>query len=281
MSSNKDKFSIINGLLITCHVIVSNFILFISIVEAQSPDLQIKAELSGQSIIEQQRKMNEGYQDQILQGQMIVYGPNQEKRAVREFKFWQLEERNHEGSKALIKILQPADLAGTGLLSFQNKDRADDQWVYLSAFKKTSRISGSTKSRPFLGTEFSNEDFLPPDINKYTYNFIRSEPCYENVSCFIVEWIPQFTDTGYSKTLHWIRSDNYQDIKIQFFNLKGILEKEAFFEDYRLVNKKYWRAYRVKMVHMTSRNETHMVIQGMRLQVRLENTDFTQRVLER
>jgi len=216
---------------------------------------------------------------------MTLIGANGEK-TERVFESKRFEKTGTDGEKSLIKFIQPADIQGTGLLSYQNKKTDDDQWLYLPSMKKTKRISGSGKSGSFVGSEFSFEDLIPPDIDKYTYQYLRSEPCGD-VNCFVITIIPQTSDSAYSKTISWIRSDNYCNVKSEFYDKKDRLLKTATFEDYRLINnvdkvdKKYWRAFRLVMKNGLTNKETNFLVENLKIGSGLTSTDFTQRALER
>ena len=66
-----------------------------------------------------------------------------------------------EGDKSIIVFLSPADVKGTGLLTYERLDREDDQWLYLPALRRIKRIASKNKSGSFMGSEFAYEDISP------------------------------------------------------------------------------------------------------------------------
>ena len=50
-------------------------------------------------------------------------------------------------TKSIMFFQEPADVKGTGFLTwdYNDEDRDDDRWLYLPAMKKTRRISGSSQ----------------------------------------------------------------------------------------------------------------------------------------
>lgn len=230
-------------------------------------------------IITTQQEMDKGFHDETIMGHMTLLGANGEK-TERVFESKHFEKTATDGEKSLIKFIQPADIQGTGLLSYQNKKADDDQWLYLPSMKKTKRISGSGKSGSFVGSEFSFEDLIPPDIDKYVYEYLRDEPCGDAV-CFVVQSTPATAESGYAKTISWIRHDNYRNVKIDFYDKKNRLLKTLSLEDYRLINNKYWRAFRLVMKNGLTGKETDFLVENLKIGSGLTSTDFTQRALER
>ena len=260
-------------------ILLSILILFSTPTHAQTPDSSIAITPTGYDIIKKQQDLDLGFHDETMMGQMTLHSANGEK-TERVFESKRFEKQTGIGEKSLIKFMKPADIQGTGLLSYQNKKADDDQWLYLPSMKKTKRISGSGKSGSFVGSEFSFEDLIPPDIDKYTYQYLKSESCGDT-TCYVVSSTPQTSDSGYSKTISWIRIDNYRVVKAEFYDKKDRLLKTATFEDYRLINDKYWRTFRLIMKNQITGKETDFLVENLRINAGLTTTDFTQRALER
>ena len=275
------------------------FFLFATNAHAQSP--------TGYDIMQEQERRNTGYHDEKSIARMFVIGSHGEK-TEREFEFRKLEKSGAEGdgfavpggAKSLIKFIKPADIQRTGLLSFQNKTRDDDQWLFLPAMGKTKRISGTGKSGSFVGSEFSYEDLIPLNIDKYAYQFLKIEPCPlplapsldpdrgpfrggrgEGGGCFVVESRPKFSDSGYAKTISWIRTDHYQTVKVDFYDLKERLLKTAVFENHQLYNEKFWRPLKISMQNHQNNKQTELMTSQLGLNNGLKTSDFTQMALER
>ena len=71
---------------------------------------------------------------------------------------------------------EPRDVKGTALLIHAHRESADDQWLYLPALKRVKRISSSNQSGSFMGSEFAYEDMSSPEVEKFTYMYLRDEP---------------------------------------------------------------------------------------------------------
>ena len=82
-----------------------------------------------------------------------------------------------EGRKQLMFFQQPADVAGTGLLSidYDQGSKEDDQWLYLPSLKKSTRISSGEKSGSFMGTDLTYADMTKTDPNDFVYRIKKQK----------------------------------------------------------------------------------------------------------
>lgn len=234
---------------------------------------------NGYDIIKKQKTLDEGFHDESLKGSMLLIGAHGEK-TEREFETKILEKKGNSGEKSIIRFLKPADIQGTALLSVQNKNRDDDQWLYLPGLKKTKRIIGTGKNGSFVGSEFSFEDLIPLDIDKYAYEYLKTEGCGGH-NCFVVESRPKTADSGYSKTVVWIRTDIYKTVKANFYDKKERHQKTALFEDIRRINSRWWRPFSLSVQNHLNRKKTELTLKNVVLNAGLSDADFSQRALER
>lgn len=235
--------------------------------------------LTGYDIIKKQVDQNAGFHDEKARGKMFMISAKGG-QTVRAFEYKQLEKTTTEGNKAMIKIIEPPDLKGTGLLSYSNVGRDDDQWLYLPALKKTKRITGSAKSGRFIGSDFSYEDLSPREIDDFDYKLLREEPCGES-SCYVVEITSKKGDWSYSKLVNWIRPDNFQNQRSDIYDKNGMLSKQATFDQYQQITGKYWRAYQITMKDLSKSRETKLVFEEIQIRSGLNSSDFSKNVLER
>ncbi|MDE0884716.1 MAG: outer membrane lipoprotein-sorting protein [Myxococcota bacterium] len=126
---------------------------------------------------------------------------------------------------SLIFFLSPADVKNTGFLNhdYDDADHDDDQWLYLPALKKTKRIAGGDKSGSFMGSDFSYADMSSPPLDRYTYTLMK-ETEVDGIPVWQVEAVPnakQSKQTGYTKSIHFVRKDNYVVIRSVSWLKKG------------------------------------------------------------
>lgn len=233
---------------------------------------------NGKDIFQKQKDMDKGYHDDSSTGKMAIVSSSGQ-QTIREFTYSSLEETGSEGQKSMIKITAPSDMAGIGLLSYQNIGREDDQWLYMPAMKKTKRISGSSQSGNFLGSDITYEDLSPWAIDDYDFKFVKSEACGD-ATCSVVEMTPK-KESQYSKNVAWVRMDNYRTTKMDLFDKKGNHFKTVLFENYQKINGKYWKPYKITMKDLSKNRYTTMDFSKIEVGKGLKAADFTTNVLER
>jgi hypothetical protein len=163
-----------------------------------------------------------------------------------------------DGDKLLVIFDTPRDVKGTAFLSFAHKVDADDQWLYLPALKRVKRISTSNKSGPFMGSEFACEDLISPEVEKYTYKYLKDE-ALNGVDCFVCERYPVDPRSGYSKQIAWVDKGKYIAHQIEFYDKKGDTMKTLHWIGYQQYEGKHWRADKMHMVNHQSGKETEII----------------------
>ena len=101
----------------------------------------------------------------------------------------QVLEVSDDGDKSLFVFDEPRDVQGTAFLIYAHREDADDQWLYLPALKRVKRISSANRSGSFMGSEFAYEDMTAQEVEKFTYRYLRDEPCGDS-TCTVTERFP-------------------------------------------------------------------------------------------
>ncbi|WP_020591725.1 outer membrane lipoprotein-sorting protein [Kiloniella laminariae] len=184
------------------------------------------------------------------------------------------------GDKSLTIFDEPRDVKGTAFLSFAKTFDPDDQWLYLPALKRVKRISSKNKSGPFVGSEFAYEDLSAQELKKYTYTWLRDEACGE-LQCAVVEQIPVYEDSGYTRMVTWYDLSEYRQQKIDYYDRKNELLKTLNFGDYRQYLDKYWRSHDMFMVNHQTGKKTRLVFEKIEFQTGLQESDLTKNSLKR
>jgi outer membrane lipoprotein-sorting protein len=132
--------------------------------------------------------------------------------------------------KTLMHFVEPADVKGTGFLTFEytQTDKDNDMWLYMPALRKTRRIVSSEKTKSFMGSEFTNSDITAPKFDDFTYASLPDEKIAE-VDCWKIECKPAnptvAEDNGYSKKISWVGKSDYIMRKTEFYDQEGKLLK--------------------------------------------------------
>ena len=202
-------------------------------------------------------------------------------KATRTLEIATLEKPDEEvGDKSLVLFDTPRDIEGTALLSHARILDPDNQWLYLPALKRVKRIASSNKSGPFVGSEFAFEDFTSLELNKFDYRHLGTEEIF-GLAHDVVERLPRYQNSGYSKQIAWIDQDVFQIRKVEFFDRRGDLLKVLTLTDYRQYDNGVWRAHRLSMENLQTRKQTDLIYQEYAFGQGLSVRDFVKGRLSR
>ncbi|MBN1130112.1 MAG: outer membrane lipoprotein-sorting protein [Chitinispirillaceae bacterium] len=164
---------------------------------------------------------------------------------VRKFSSAQKTDASKKVTKTVMRFLEPADVKGTGFLTFDYEDKDDDLWLYMPALRKVRRIVSGEKTKSFMGSEFTNADITRPSMANYTYRMLGSESL-GNVECWKIEMVPAKKEISdacrYSRKIGWIGKTDYTTRKTEFYDQEGRLQKVMITGKVKLLdekNKKY------------------------------------------
>lgn len=234
----------------------------------------------GLVIAEELDRRDLGWGDSEVAMKMILTNRNGES-STRELRFKSLEvQTSGLGDESLTIFDYPRDIKGTAFLSHTKIIEPDDQWLYLPALKRVKRISSANKSGPFVGSEFAYEDLLSQEVAKYTYNWLRDERCGE-LECFVVERIPVYENSGYTRTIVWVDKDEYRPMRIEFYDRKNAHLKTLVYADYRRYLGQYWRAHTLQMDNHQTGKSTTLTFDDYAFQIGLNEADFRSTRLKR
>ena len=184
-------------------------------------------------------------------------------------------EEAQEPHKTLGIFLQPADVRGTVMLTHEKSYESDEQWLYLPAFKRTKKINAANKSGSFLGTEFSWEDLSTSELTKYRYKYLRDDG-----AAWVVEREPVYKFSGYSRELTWVNKDNYQTVKIEYYDRKSELLKTLALGDWEKYLDRYWRPLRMEMINHINHKKTVITLTRYKMDAGLDKKMFSSLALD-
>lgn len=179
-------------------------------------------DLSGKDVMRLVDDRNDG-DDKKSQTTMTLINKNGKKR-VRSMLAYSKD--YGKDSKGIFYFQKPADVKGTGFLtwSYDDVSKDDDRWLYLPALKKSRRISGSSKNNYFMGSDLTYDDMGGRSVDEDVHTLIGEESI-DNKPCFVVESVPKKSDEMYSKIVSYVDKGSYIVIKAQFFDRQKKLLK--------------------------------------------------------
>ena len=185
-----------------------------------------------------------------------------------------------DGDKSLSIFDEPTDVKGTKMLTYSHGLEPDDQWLYLPALKKVKRISSRNKSGPFMGSTYAFEDLGSQEVEKYTYRYLRDEPCGE-MNCYVIERYPAYKFSGYTRQVAWLDTEGYRLVKAEFYDRKKSLLKTLQAGDFKQYLGHYWRPGSMDMVNHQTGKSTLLEWQDYAFKTGLTERDFRSQTLQR
>jgi len=241
------------------------------------------AALTGREIMDRVDARDDG--DRSVQDlEMILIDKNGHER-VREIRAFSRDVG--KDTQTLLFFLSPADVKDTGFLTYDydDPDKDDDQWLYLSALKKTKRIASTDKSGSFMGSDFTYADMTDRPLDAYDYRLMKEDEV-DGAKVWQIETIPktdrEIEETGYTKSIVFVRQDN--DVVIRAVNWLKKGNRLKYFDVKRLERiDGIWVPTEMHMVTKAGKDTIHKTIlkaRNVRFNQDLDPDHFSIRKLE-
>ncbi len=129
----------------------------------------------------------------------------------------------------------PEELKGVQFLRLQRSGSEDQKWMYMPLNGSVNEIEGSSRTRSFMGTDFTFEDMELGDVDAGTHALLGTEAIEiagAQVSCHKIETVPAAgIETAYGKLVTWIAVDGSVPRRILMYDKDGSTEaKRLTFE---------------------------------------------------
>lgn len=232
----------------------------------------------GLQIAREARAQGKGFGNFTARQTMILRN-RQGQESQRQLRF-RVIEMEGDGDRSMFVFDEPRDVKGTALLVHAHVEEDDDQWLYLPALKRVKRISSSNRSGSFMGSEFAYEDMSPQEVEKFTWRYLRDEPCKE-LTCTVSERIPTDKKSGYSRQLVWRDKDHLRIHKVEYYDRKNEHLKTLTLENYQQFLERYWYAEEMTMVNHQTGKSSVLMWSDYEFRTGLEARDFLQTGLKR
>lgn len=230
--------------------------------------------LTGREIIDRTRANSSGFEDMTHQVRMILI----DEKADRSEREMLLKARvGSDGDSSSLSIFTaPQREKGIALLTHARKGKGDEQWLYLPSTKRLKRITGSSRTSSFRGSEFTFEDLSDQNPDSYRFDYVTEEACGE-LRCFVVDRFPGADlDSSYSKTRLWIDTSHYRPFKADFYDVDGKLFKSMQAYDYQQFENRYWNPAKVVMTNLQTQKATELVSVDLKLNTGLKESEFSE-----
>lgn len=179
----------------------------------------------------------------------------------------------------LLRFLGPEDIAGTGLLSVDKADGANDQWLYLPALDRVRRVAGDRKGGRFVGSELYFEDLQErqPTLDRHR---LLGRETLDGVVCEVLESVPvDPANSVYRRRVSWVDPQTLLVLRVDYFEKDPATPSKRWL----LVDKKkiqgYWTVTDSRMIDLDSGRVTRLVVETAKYDRRLPARLFTPQAL--
>lgn len=184
-------------------------------------------------------------------------------------------------AKAIFYFEQPADVRGTGFLTWTYDDpkKDDDRWLYLPALKSSRRISGSSKNDYFMGSDLTYDDMGGRSLDEDKHTFLREEKI-AGEDCWVVESVPKEKGSMYSKRISYVQKKSHIVAKIEFYDSRGSLLKILSNSKIAKVQG-FWIAQKTEVENIQRKHKTVLEFSEIKFNLGLSDSLFRVSTLER
>ncbi len=216
--------------------------------------------MDGRAIIDLMTERHEqAHEFEIQNMTLIDRAGNKEERELRRY-----VRKDEDGEfKYLVVFHSPSGVKGVAVLTWQHKEKADEQWLYLPAYKKKmKRIAKGGRKNYFMGTDYTFEDLVSESADRFIYER-QADENIDGIDHFVVDIKPVNKKVARSSAYGLRRVRVRQDIVLatitEYFDKRGKLIKRQMLSDLENVSGDVWRANLARMENLA---ESHPSICG-------------------
>ncbi|MBN2395438.1 MAG: outer membrane lipoprotein-sorting protein [Candidatus Atribacteria bacterium] len=228
-------------------------------------------QLSADQIMDTVKDNLVDYENSRTQAEMILIDQkgDEEKREII-----MVEKEENDKVSLLMRFLAPKSVEGVTLLSMEDGDKI---YLFMPAFQKPRRISGSTKQENFMGTDFSYEDIsMDYQSEEYQKNLLK-----ETEQHFLIEVIPDNQEISYKKFLLHINKKHFYMEKVEFFNLEEQLTKILEIKEIQMDENGKITPMQMELSNLIDHHQTKMNIKEIEYNLELSPDFFSIRTIQK
>ncbi|MDZ7642104.1 MAG: outer membrane lipoprotein-sorting protein [Desulfurivibrio sp.] len=213
--------------------------------------------LTGRQILDEVAERHERPYE--LESQRMILIDRNDNREEREVKRY-VRQGDDDEYKYLVVFHAPSGIRGVSLLTWQQSQGDDDQWLYMPAHgRQMRRIAKGGRRNYFMGTDYAFEDLVFESREKFTYERLADETI-DGTTYYVVKSTPQDEElqkeSGYKYRQLWIRQDIFFVTRTDYYDRRGRFLKRQTNEDIVQVEGKTWRANRSIMDNESTKHQT-------------------------
>jgi hypothetical protein len=125
--------------------------------------------------------------------------------------------------QSLVRVLNPADVAGMAFLVLERGNEESEQYIYLPGLKRTRRIAGRERDGSFMGSDFTYADMQGVDSKQAKHARLADEKVGSEL-CYLIE----STLDPIAKVVTWVRQSDFVALRTKFYDRNGKLAKTLY-----------------------------------------------------
>lgn len=125
----------------------------------------------------------------------------------------------------LLRFTFPGDIRETGLLSIEQPDGDNDQFLYLPALGRSRRISSGERQDPFVGSDFTYEEISGRRLDDYNYKLLGEESL-DGRPVYVLESTAKESNAKHARSVSWVDTERLMILRAEIFDSNGELIKE-------------------------------------------------------
>lgn len=191
-------------------------------------------------------------------------------------------------TKSITIVLEPAAERGIGMLSYSydESDRDNETWLYLSALGRVKRIASGnsdddTEPASVFGSEFTTEDTETGKLEEYEVTLLE-ETVTSGREVWKIELVPnaeRARKTRYSKIIQYIDKERFVSLRAEMYDQYDKEIKRLMASRIELINDA-WTARSLTMMNLVTNRLSNMAILEINTGIEIDDSFLTQRTLE-
>ncbi len=200
---------------------------------------------------------------------------------VRERKML-ISRRKLDGSNKdnFIHFVAPPDIRNTTYL-VNEKDKAKQKWIYLSAFKNTRRILAEDYGMAFVSSDFTYEDMDDIRADDYVASDIKEEKLGDK-DVYSISVTKKDANTSYAKVIMKVCKTTFVVLRSEMYDKK---EPEKLIKEMNAANleqiQEIWTPKEVTMKDLVKGTSTSLKTGKIAYDLELGDEEFSQRNMEK
>jgi hypothetical protein len=181
--------------------------------------------------------------------------------------------KNGNSFHALARVLAPADIKGTAVMS-EMKDGSESQWLYLPSSRSVRRVVSGKKSAGVLGSELSAEDLNSTAIKGASIRVAK-----KTSDRVWLEVKPKPGTSEYTRVTLLIAMPKALPVKTDYYVGKKI-RKSVEFKNYVKVGTVH-RARKIIVKNLQNKRGTEVEFADLKVNLNFKESDFSVSTLKR